>query len=160
MLCRVVGVKSLPVHHHSASYILFPLGSLSPSWLFWKSKPLKPVLEGVRSLENYSVAHEETQSNRISDFCDSVCVLCFQKQSFCTFSSGFPLHTFLLGFADSFCFVFTSTPSYEASPLCSILCNLFPRLCWYDEIFKGGFEGVLVLLLLTTVGVFLTCSSP
>ena len=31
------GVKSLPVHHHSADYILFPLGSLSPSWLFWKS---------------------------------------------------------------------------------------------------------------------------
>ena len=31
-------------------------------------------------------------------------------------SSGFPLCTFLLGFA-SFCFVFTSSPSYEASPL-------------------------------------------
>ena len=32
-------------------------------------------------------------------------------------SSGFLLSTFLLGFADSFCFVFTSTPSYETSPL-------------------------------------------
>ena len=32
-----VAVKSLPVHHHSAGYILFPLGSLSSSWLFWKS---------------------------------------------------------------------------------------------------------------------------
>ena len=31
-------------------------------------------------------------------------------------SSGFPLRTFLLGFDDSFCFVFASTPSYEASP--------------------------------------------
>ena len=31
-------------------------------------------------------------------------------------SSGFPLCTFLLGFADYFCFVFTSSPSYEASP--------------------------------------------
>ena len=50
-------------------------------------------------------------------------------------SSGFPLCTFLLGFADSFCFVFTSSPSYEASPLCSILCSLFPRLCWYVKIF-------------------------
>ena len=72
-------------------------------------------------------------------------------------SSGFPLCTFLLGFADSFCFVFTSSPSYEASPLCSILCNLFPWLCWYVhyvEIFKGGFEGVLVSLLLTTMGAF------
>ena len=69
-------------------------------------------------------------------------------------SSGFPLCTFLLGFADSFCFVFTSSPFYEASPLCTILCNLFPWLCWYVEIFKGGFEGVLVSLLLTTMGAF------
>ena len=68
--------------------------------------------------------------------------------------SGFPLCTFLLGFADSFCFVFTSSPSYEASPLCTILCNLFPWLCWYVEVFKGGFEGVLVSLLLTTMGAF------
>ena len=70
------------------------------------------------------------------------------------FSSGFPLCTFLLGFADSFCFIFTSTPSYEASLLYSILCNLFPRLCWYVEVFKGGFEGVLVSLFLTTMGAF------
>ena len=69
-------------------------------------------------------------------------------------SSGFPLCTFLLGFADSFCFVFTSSPLYEASPLCTILCNLFPRLCWYVEVLKGGFEGVLVSLLLTTMGAF------
>ena len=69
-------------------------------------------------------------------------------------SSGFPLCTFLLGFADSFCFVFTSSPFYEASPLCTILCNLFPWLCWYVEVFKGGFEGVLVSLLLTTMGAF------
>ena len=68
-------------------------------------------------------------------------------------SSGFLLCTFLLGFADSFCFVFTSTRSYDASPLCSVLC---PRLCWYVEVFKGGFEGVLVSRLLTTMG---TCSS-
>ena len=33
-------------------------------------------------------------------------------------SSGFPPNTFVLGFADSFCFVFTSSPFYEASPLC------------------------------------------
>ena len=69
-------------------------------------------------------------------------------------SSGFPLRTFLLCFADSFCVIFTSTPSYEASPLCSILCNLFPWLCWYVEVFMGGFEGVLVSLLLTTMGAF------
>ena len=45
-------------------------------------------------------------------------------------------------------------PSYEASPLCSILCNLFPRLCWYVEVFKRSFEGVLISLLLTTMGAF------
>ena len=43
---------------------------------------------------------------------------------------------------------------YEALPLCTIPCNLFPWLCWYVEVFKGGFEGVLVLLLLTTMGAF------
>ena len=37
MLCPVAAVKSLPVHHHSSGYVLFPLGSLSPSWLFCKS---------------------------------------------------------------------------------------------------------------------------
>ena len=77
-----------------------------------------------------------------------------RKLCWWSFSSGFPLCTFLLGFADSFCFVFTSSPSYEASPLCSILCNLFPQLCRYVEVFKGGFEGVLVSLLLLTMGAF------
>ena len=68
--------------------------------------------------------------------------------------SGYPLCSFLLGFSDSFCLEFISSPSYEALPLSSILCNLFPRLCWFVEVFKGGFEGVLVSLLLTTMGVF------
>ena len=51
--------------------------------------------------------------------------------------------------------------SYSPAPLlmrprqiCTILCNLFPWLCWYVEVFKGGFEGVLVSLLLTTMGAF------
>ena len=39
-------------------------------------------------------------------------------------------------------------------PLYMILCNLFPWLCWYVEVFMGGFEGVLVSLLLTTMWVF------
>ena len=37
--------------------------------------PLKPALGGVCSLANYSVAHEETKSNRLSNFCDFVCSL-------------------------------------------------------------------------------------
>ena len=71
-------------------------------------------------------------------------------------SAGFPMPAFLLGFADSFCFVFTSTLSYEASLLFSILCNLFPRLCWYFEVLNRCFECVLVSLLLTTMRAFST----
>ena len=51
-----VAVKSLPVHHHSARYILFPLV---------ENQYLKPALWGVCSLANYGVAYEETQSNRL-----------------------------------------------------------------------------------------------
>ena len=43
--------------------------------------PLKPTLGGVCSLANYSVAYEETQSNRVSDFRDFVCSL-FPKAIF------------------------------------------------------------------------------
>ena len=39
---------------------------------------------GVCSLANYSVAYEETQSNRVSDFRDFVCSL-FPKATFLTF---------------------------------------------------------------------------
>ena len=35
----------------------------------------QPALEGVRSLANYSVAYEETLSNRVSDFRYFVCSL-------------------------------------------------------------------------------------
>ena len=75
-------------------------------------------------------------------------------------SSGFPLCTFLLGFADFFCFVFTSSPSYEASPLCSILCNLLPWLCWYVEVFKEDFEVSLYRFFWPPWERFPTGSSP
>ena len=58
-------VKSLPVHHHSAGYILFPLGSLSHPGYFENRIPLKPALGAgwgwgcACSLANYSVAYEE-----------------------------------------------------------------------------------------------------
>ena len=68
MLCRVAAVKSLSVRHHSAGYILFPLGSLNPSWLF--RIPLKPAL--VEGAWRGCVAYEETQSNRVSNFRDFV----------------------------------------------------------------------------------------
>ena len=75
----VSGVKRLTVHHYSAGYILFPLGSLSPACL---SNPLKPALVGagwgagsVCNLANYSIAYDETQSNRVSEFRYFVCSL-------------------------------------------------------------------------------------
>ena len=72
----MTAVKSLPVHYHSASYVLFPVGSLSPSWLFWKSNTASVGARwGICSLANYGVAYEETQSNRVSDFCDFACSL-------------------------------------------------------------------------------------
>ena len=37
---------------------------------FEKRTPLKPALGGVCSLANYSIAYEETQSNRVSDLRD------------------------------------------------------------------------------------------
>ena len=47
-------VKSLPEHHHTAGYILFPLGLLSHLSYFENRIPLKPALWGVCSLANYS----------------------------------------------------------------------------------------------------------
>ena len=45
-----------------------------PILVIFKNRiPLKPVLEGVCSLANYTVAYEVTQSNRVSDFRDFVC---------------------------------------------------------------------------------------
>ena len=72
-------------------------------------------------------------------------------------SSGFPLCTFLLGFADSFLL------RIHRLPFLWVLATLFDPVqsvpttllvCWYVEVFKGGFEGVLVSLLLTTMGAF------
>ena len=81
MLCHVASVKSLPVHHHCAGYILFTLGSLSPSCLF--GILLKPALGGIFSLANYSVAYEETQSSRVINVRDFVCSLLPKAVLFC-----------------------------------------------------------------------------
>ena len=75
MLCRVAAVKSFPEQHHSAGYILFPLGSVGLSWYFENRIPIKPALGGICSLANYSVVYEETQLIRVTDFRDFVCSL-------------------------------------------------------------------------------------
>ena len=79
---------------------------------------------------------DETNLSSKLPVADRTREVCGRKLCWWCLSSGFPLCTFLLGFADSFCFVFTSSPFYEASPLCTILCNLFPWLSWYVEVFK------------------------
>ena len=119
VLCRVAAVKSLPVRHHRAGYILFPLGSLIPSVFFFfffflllllffvvffsfeNRIPLKRALGDACSLANYSVDYEETQLNRVSDF-RNFYVFFFSKGNlfyfhirrlFCRCSSSLPLMT-------------------------------------------------------------------
>ena len=44
-----------------------------------------------------------------------------------------------------------AAPFDEATPLCSILCRLFPGHSWNIEIFKGDFKGVFVAFLVATL---------
>ena len=44
-------------------------------------------------------------------------------------NSGYPVSTFLFGFADYFCLIFTNTHFYEALSLCSIC-----AICSYDSV--------------------------
>ena len=81
MLCRVAAVKSLPLHHHSAGYILFPFWNhWAHSGYFENQIPLKLALGGICSLANYSVAYEETQTE--CPIFVILCVLCFKGNSF------------------------------------------------------------------------------
>ena len=88
VLCRVAAVKSLPVHHHSAGYILFPLGSLSPSGYFENRIPLKPVLEwGEGEGAAYAASQTTVLLMKRLNQTESLifvilCILCFQRQSF------------------------------------------------------------------------------
>ena len=96
---------------------------------------------------------DETHLSSKLPVADRTREVCGRKLCWWCLSSGFPLCTFLLGFADSFCFLFTSSLSYEASQLFDPVQSV-PRLCWYVEVFKGGLESVLVSLLLITMGAF------
>ena len=70
MLCRVAAVKSLPVHHHCAGYILFPFGIIEPILVTFSQTTLLP-LKRLNQTE--------------SPIFVILCVLCFQRQSFFTF---------------------------------------------------------------------------
>ena len=71
-------VKSLPVHNHSAGYILFSLGSLSPSWCLENRILIKPALVGARGRMQPQKRLNQTESPIFV----ILCVLCFQRQSF------------------------------------------------------------------------------
>ena len=49
----MAAVERLPVHHHSADYISFPLGSLNPFGIFENGAHLMYTLEGVSSVEDF-----------------------------------------------------------------------------------------------------------
>ena len=68
----MAALKRLPVYHHSAGYILFPLG---PSYLWKSNTALAGARGSVCSLAIYRVAYEETQSKQVSAFRDFVCSL-------------------------------------------------------------------------------------
>ena len=63
-VCRVAAVKSLPVHHHSAGYIFSFWDHWAHPGYFENRISLKPALGSICSLANYSLAYDETKSNR------------------------------------------------------------------------------------------------
>ena len=84
MLCRVAAVKSLPYITIVQVIFYFLWDHLAHPGYFENRISLKPALGGgggVCILANYSVAYEEIQSNRVSDFRDFVCSL-FRKAMF------------------------------------------------------------------------------
>ena len=54
-------VEHLPVHHHCAYYISFPLGSVGLSGIFENGVLLMYKLESVISVANFITAYEESQ---------------------------------------------------------------------------------------------------
>ena len=78
-------VKCLLVHYH-AGCILFPLGALSPSWLFWNSTTALSQRSRAYAASQTKVLHTKRLNQTESPIFMIVCVLCLQKQSFLSFS--------------------------------------------------------------------------
>ena len=65
----MAAVERIPVHHHGAAYISFPLGSLGPLWylpssVYMSRTPLVLLmytLEGVSSVAIFITAYEESR---------------------------------------------------------------------------------------------------
>ena len=73
--CRVAAAERLPVLHHSADYISFPLRSLGLLWYIWEC-----TLEGISSVAYLIIAYEVNKT-------DSHFLICsvFSKAIFSTF---------------------------------------------------------------------------
>ena len=72
---HTAAVKSLPLHHHIAGYILFPFGIIEPILVILKIEYRLSRRYGAYAASQTSVAYEEAQSNRVSVFRDFVCSL-------------------------------------------------------------------------------------
>ena len=101
VLCRVAAVKSLHVQHHIAGYILFTLGSLSLSGLYFENRiPLKPALRVYAASQNTVLLMKRLNQTdlRFSWFCvffvskgnpywlllvSTLCLFSFQRWSLC-----------------------------------------------------------------------------
>ena len=57
----MAAVERLPVHHHGADYISFPLGSLGYCVVFENGVLLMYTLKGLSSVANFSAAYGESQ---------------------------------------------------------------------------------------------------
>ena len=79
------GRTKSPVHHQVQVIFYFLWNYWAQPGYFENWILLKPAIAGVCSLTNNSVAYEETQSNRVSDFRNFVC--CFVRQLVFTFIS-------------------------------------------------------------------------
>ena len=67
-LRRMAAVERLPVHHHGADYISFPLGSLGPLVYLKIGVLFMYTLESVSSVANCITAYEESIKTRVP-FC-------------------------------------------------------------------------------------------
>ena len=56
----MAAVERVPVHHHSADYISFPLGSLVHCVRFENGVLLMYTLKGVNSIANFITGYEES----------------------------------------------------------------------------------------------------
>ena len=69
MLCRVVAVKVLLIHHHIAGYIFWSFRIIEFIYSHFENRILfKSVLGGFAGVAHFITGHEQTHLNRVSYF--------------------------------------------------------------------------------------------